>query len=71
VAFNGRFLSIHAATSGTKSLKLPVKSNVYDIFRNRCIAENTAEFTMDMLRGETNICFIGSEEEYQRFLEAQ
>ncbi len=71
VAFNGRFLSIHAATQGTKSLKLPAKSNVYDLFRKKCVAENVAEFTVPMMRGETNIYFLGTQEEYNKFSEVR
>lgn len=69
--YNGRFLYIHAASAGKKVLTLPEKSHVYDLFRNKCIAENAAGFTVDMLRGETNIYFLGTPDEYQRFMEAE
>ena len=71
VAFNGRFLSIHAASPGIKNLKLPAKCNVYDLFRKKCIAENVTEFTVPMLRGETNIYFLGTPEEYHKFSEVR
>ena len=66
---NGRFLSIHAASGGRKLIELTEACNVYDLFRQQCVAENVREFSVEMLRGETNIYFLGTPEDYQKFKE--
>ena len=64
---NGRFVGIHAACDGKKVIKLPCKTNVYDVFRDCQVGENTDKITTEMRKLETNLYFLGTAEEWKEF----
>ena len=69
VYYDGRFIAIHANSSGKKVLTLPENGNWFDLFRRKKVAENSKSFTFEMERGQTEIYFIGSDADFQRYLE--
>ncbi len=71
IYYDGRFVAIHAASSGRKKLSLPEKHNWYDLCRNKKTASDTDSIELDMKRGATEIFFIGSEAEFKRFQEME
>lgn len=50
-----KWISIHAATAGTKTITLPQASPVYDIFEDDLISSSTTSFSVTMDAGETRI----------------
>jgi hypothetical protein len=50
-----KWISIHAATAGTKTITLPQASPVYDIFEDDLISASTTSFSVSMAAGETRI----------------
>ena len=69
VYYDGRFIAIHANSSGKKQLTLPENGNWFDLFRRKKVAENSKNFTIEMERGQTEIYFIGSDADFQLYLE--
>ncbi len=51
-AGNG-FISLHAIESGRKTLHLRAKSDLYDLFDNKCVAKAVTEYSFDLKTGET------------------
>ncbi|KRA24933.1 hypothetical protein ASD65_11200 [Microbacterium sp. Root61] len=50
-----KWISIHAATSGLKTITLPAASPVYDIFEDALVSTSTTSFSVQMDAGETRI----------------
>lgn len=55
-----KILAVHAVTSGKKTISLPVKSGVYEVFDRQIISENTDVFDITMNFGETKLFFLGN-----------
>jgi beta-galactosidase len=56
---NSHFVAIHTAKSGTKRIRLPKKTDVYDAFTESLIAENALEFTDELSQYGTKLYFLG------------
>lgn len=52
---NEKWISIHAATAGTKTITLPQAAPVFDIFEKSLISASTTTFSVQMAAGETRI----------------
>jgi len=50
---NSNFLSIHANGSGPRTIRLPYRANVMDMFTEEIVWPNAKEFTYDFENGET------------------
>jgi hypothetical protein len=60
VMYNGRFLGIHARNDGEKKVVIPQKTNIYDAFTGKLIAEDTDTIEINMPRGKTELFFLGN-----------
>ena len=69
VYYDGRFVAIHAASSGVKKLRLPEARNWYDLFRGKPVATNAREWEGYLHRGKTELFFLGSPRDFERFME--
>jgi len=49
------FVTVHAATSGEKCLRLPVVCSPYELYERQTYGEDTREIRFSMLRGETKM----------------
>ena len=67
VYYDGRFIAIHANTSGEKVLTLPEAREWYDLFRNKAASGKSKTLKLKMERGQTEIFFIGSKADAERF----
>lgn len=50
---NESWVGMHAANAGTKTIRLPKRSPVYDVLNNRLIGEDLSEFSVQLQSGET------------------
>jgi len=50
---DGRYLAVHAASAGEKTIRLPWPRRVVDVIRRATIADRTQEIRRTMARGET------------------
>ena len=69
VYYDGRFIAVHANSSGKKQLTLPTERDWFDLFRRKKFAEKSKSVTVDMERGQTEIFFLGSDSDFARYLE--
>lgn len=69
VYYDGRFIAIHANTSGKKQLTLPEAREWFDLFRRKKFAEKSKSITINMERGQTEIFFVGSSSDFARYLD--
>ena len=67
IYYDGRFIAIHANTSGEKVLTLPEAREWYDLFRNKAASGKSKTLKLKMERGQTEIFFIGSKADAERF----
>lgn len=56
---NDRFVTVHARTAGRKLIRLPRKSEVWDLFSGTRVSETTEEFAFDAALHESRIFFLG------------
>jgi hypothetical protein len=62
VLYAGRnFVCIHAVKPGEKRIRLPRKSDVYEIIKNRLVAKEATEFFEVFKTGETKLYYYGEE----------
>jgi len=52
---NKNYITIHAASSGPKTINLPGRQEVTDVYDGSLVASDAQAFTVDMLRGETRM----------------
>lgn len=64
---NRSFISIHTGTAGVRHIRLPEKSDVYDIYNNKLIARNTSRFSIDLPVRHTVLYYLGSEKEWSSY----
>lgn len=57
---NESWISIHASSTGTKTISLPGPSTVFDIINNQLIGEDLTEFSVSMLQGDTSIYSVNA-----------
>ncbi len=50
---NERYITIHAWSTGRKTIRLKRPSSPFEVYEKRFYADNVTEFTVDMVRGET------------------
>ena len=67
VYYDGRFIAIHANTSGEKVLTLPESREWFDLFRNKAASGKSKTLKLKMERGQTEIFFIGSKADAERY----
>jgi hypothetical protein len=70
VYFDGRFVAIHANSDGVKTLHLPEAAEWYDLFRYKKVSGKAKKFSLEMVRGQTEIFFIGAEKDFRRYVES-
>ena len=69
VYYDGRFAAVHANTDGKKTIRLPEKREWFDLCRRKKVSGPSATHEVEMLRGQTEIFFIGSEADFRRYLD--
>ncbi|MBQ9501530.1 MAG: hypothetical protein IJU70_05175 [Lentisphaeria bacterium] len=57
---NRYFVSIHTAAPGRKTIRLPHKSTVTDLFTGEIVAKNASEFSFDANLHESRVFFLGT-----------
>ncbi len=67
VYYDGRFIAIHANTSGEKTLILPEAREWFDLFRNKAASGKSKTLKLKMERGQTEIFFVGSKADAERY----
>ena len=63
MAASGSFVSLHAKGDGDRTIKLPKKAKVVDVFAKKALADNADTFTVGMRHGETALFYIGGKVE--------
>ena len=52
---NRNYITYHASETGTKTIKLPKKCNVYEVYEGKYYAKDATEFTFETYLGETKM----------------
>lgn len=65
---NNRFVSVHASIAGTKTITLPCKTDVYEVFSRKIVATDTKRFSVPLKWGETRLYFLGNAKEAEESL---
>lgn len=52
---NKTYLALHSTALGKRTITLPQKSNIYDLFDNKLVAKNAKSFTIDLRKPETKL----------------
>ena len=60
---NDNLLVIHARFAGKKTIRLPRKTTVLDVYGKKIIGENTDTFTFNMELHETRLFYFGEDAE--------
>jgi hypothetical protein len=55
LAVNESYFSIHSTVSGKRTITLPVKSDIYDLFKQKYAGKNTRKFQIDLAAPETRL----------------
>jgi len=63
---NRYFVSFHAATPGKKTIRLPEKSTVTDLFSGEVVARDAEKFSFDAKLHESRVFFLGAPETFQK-----
>lgn len=64
--FNSSFLAIHTAEAGMRTIRLPRKTGVYDVYNDKVITMNAVKFDVDLPVRNTAIYFLGTEQEWKK-----
>ncbi|MCE5249293.1 beta-galactosidase [bacterium] len=62
---NASFIGIHTPRSGKRTLRLPRKTDLYDVYNDRVVAEQATTVTLDLPARQTALFFMGSEKEWR------
>lgn len=62
---NRKFLGIHTPEAGVRQIRLPRVTDVYDVYREKVVANQTARFRLDLPVRHTALYFLGSEKEWR------
>ncbi|MFA7183559.1 MAG: hypothetical protein WC082_01625 [Victivallales bacterium] len=60
VYHNRSFLAVHTNTEAKRTIKLPARSDVYDLFENKLIAEQVKEFSIFIPAKKTKLFYVGN-----------
>jgi len=60
VYHNRSLLGIHTKSGGSKTVRLPHKCDVYDIFNKKLVGRNINQFTLKSDAGKTHLFFTGN-----------
>jgi hypothetical protein len=63
---NQSFLSISTGSAGARNIRLPRRTNVYDVYNDTLIAKNATRFDVDLPEKHTILYFLGSEKEWKK-----
>ncbi|MDD5598635.1 MAG: hypothetical protein PHV82_11875, partial [Victivallaceae bacterium] len=66
VYHNRSFLAVHTNTGAERTIKLPSRSDVYDLFENKLIAEQVKEFPIFIPAKKTKLFYIGNRRELRK-----
>lgn len=61
VYVNESWIGIHCASSGTKTVRLPKKADVYEVFTEKLIGKQIDEFNYDMKFGDTALLVLSED----------
>lgn len=67
---NDNFVSVHASKTGDKTIRLPAKSDVRELFSGEVVATGVDHFTIPMKWGETRLFHLGDWKEAEKSLSA-
>lgn len=71
VYHNKSLLGIHTKTADRKTVRLPGKRDIYDIFENKLVGRQIDQFELDAPAGKTKLYFTGDEKDLQRVLNSK
>lgn len=63
---NKSFLSLYAVNAGVRHIRLPKRTDVYDVYAEKIIAKDAVDFDVDLPARHTILYFLGSEAEWKR-----
>ena len=63
VEANDRLVSLHARRAGTKTIRLPRKSDVVDVFARKVVARNVDSFSFDAALHSSHLFYYGEDAE--------
>ncbi len=66
LAANDRFIMLHTATAGEKTIRLQEKADVVDVFENQVLARDVEQVTLQLPAEETRLLFVGDADEFLR-----
>ncbi len=69
VYHNRSFLGIHASQAGRKTISLPGKCDVYDLFEHKLIGNMIDKFDVDAEKGKTLLYFTGNAKQAKELFE--
>ncbi len=69
VYHNRSFLGIHVSQSGKKTISLPGKCDIYDIFEHKLIGNMIDQFDVDAEKGKTLLYFTGNSKQAKELFE--
>lgn len=52
---DNNYVAVHSLFGGDKTIRLPRRSTVYDVFNGKIVAENVTEFTVNCEKSETRL----------------
>ena len=61
---NNSFIAVHTAESGTRTLRFPEKTSLYDVYHDREIGRDINHIDIDMANRKTFLYFMGTKEEW-------
>lgn len=62
---NRSFLSLYVVEAGLRRLRLPVRTDVYDVYRGVTVANDAEAFSVDLPAKHTVLYFLGSQAEWR------
>jgi hypothetical protein len=62
---NKAFLSIHTQDAGVRNIRLPRRTDVYDVYSDTLVAKDAIEFGVDLPAMHTCLYFLGSAQEWK------
>lgn len=66
LAANDRFIMLHTAAAGEKTIRLRERADVVDVFENEVLARDVEQVTLQLPAEETRLLFVGDADEFLR-----
>ena len=63
VEANDRLVSLHARRAGTKTIRLPRRTDVVDVFARKVVARNVDSFSFDAALHSSHLFYYGEDAE--------